>query len=158
MSIKRGSSLGPGPFRHQYGCEKRIEPDSLFYHCATCTANIDLCGSCYISHRHRSHEWTKHNKAQFLLHGYSIRHACYSVINTGNASYCGYCHFELCPRCEDDYHHHGLHKANVGWYDSFIPEQSECDECRCNARKCGMMCQCLECFWYFVYKQCKKQS
>ena len=141
------------------GCDKHIDPDSLFYHCATCTASIDFCGSCYISHRHRSHEWTKHHKAQFLLHGYSICHGCYSVINTGTASYCGYCHYELCPRCDGRYfHHHRLYKANIRWYDNFLPEQSECDECQSNARKCGMMYQCLECFWYFVREQCKKQT
>ena len=141
------------------GCNELIEPDSLFYHCATCTMNINLCGHCYISNCHQLHKWIKHYKTQFLLYSYSICHGCYCVINTGNASYCSYCHYELCPQCDSQYfHHYHLYKANVRWYDNFLPEQSQCDKCRRNAKKCGMMYQCLECFWYFICEQCQKQS
>jgi len=139
------------------GCKKRIEALGMFYHCQTCKESVDYCVKCYQSERHPSHEWTKHSKAQYLIHGYQICNGCQGVINGGHARFCEWCNFDLCHRCTMYFRHqHPLHPTEVRWYGDFKSHEAVCDECWRPSKECDTMYQCLDCYWYFVCKHCKK--
>ena len=141
------------------GCKREITPSLSFYHCQTCTT-VDFCVECYRSCRHQGHDWTKHSKAQFLTHGYQICHRCLTVINAGEAGFCGSCVYQLCSTCiHSNQHEHTMYILDVRWYDIFDPKSGiGCDECCCTGKECGVMYQCVNCYWYFVCEDCRENG
>jgi hypothetical protein len=136
-------------------CRRKIDVWGIFYHAQT-EGDLDLCGSCYSSDRDTSVTWTKHSKAQFVAHGFELCDGCHNPLNIGIVHYCGHCQFEVCdscaPRC---YHQHPLAKVLVRSSEIPEPQQLQCDECGCQGKAKDVMYECLECFLYYVCKECK---
>lgn len=134
------------------GCRNTIDQVGMFYHCNEST---DMCPKCYPSHRHRqkSNGWTKHSKAQFMIHVYRTCNGCHGVIDGGKARFCGTCDFDLCQRCSNSPHTHPLHSVEVRWYGDFKQHEVVCDECWHPAKEIDNMYQCLECYLVFCLPQ-----
>jgi hypothetical protein len=139
-------------------CRRKIDVWGIFYHAQT-EGDFDLCGRCYSSDRDRSVRWTKHSKAQFVAHGFELCDGCHNTLNVGVVHYCGQCQFDVCdscaPRC---YHQHPLAKVQVRPSEIPEPQQLKCDECGCQGKGTDLMYECLECFLYYVCKDCKGEG
>lgn len=142
-------------------CNKVFEGDETFYHCSMCSS-YDLCVECYRVRQHsQDHSFSKHSKAQSLIQQYRVCDSCEKVIQRGRAQHCSKCEFDLCGACVRSgrgRHNHALEEVNIKWYTRFEVNDVKCDECGESGMNSERMFQCLECYWYFICSECKKDT